>query len=813
MQASLFANLTSLTLSSSLNGGALTWPRLVAGADLTLTLRWAQNLEGRNTEVPRTLTALKASLGKADARPTSGSFKLHLGSDSPEPGVNLTDAIPFDASALLLQNAINALSVFDCAVTEEAGTFRIRLNEGTSEVEAAVLQNTLRPVAFVEWAAVTQNGEFIHELRLTQTPVAQIVDWALVAAQPPALERLQSGGSNDDVAWNEVQKLTIPPDFRGSFQLRRGYRKSPPIGLPTSAEAIAEALEPLADIDSAFITTEVQDGVLIEFSGDMGGLSHDLLTVEVIDQAPGDPTFTLRTDTAECWSLLAQLDPRGELRLPLEIKVWLEDTEGDEPDQIIIFKQEVVITAPVDVAARNIASEINWNQPRGRRAVLPFAPDQVLLGHRSYQAVIGDGTSTSFTLNHNLNADGIQVVVRENLPGGRLITAPLEYNAAFDDPNALTLTPQTATLVGGVLAPSAWIVHLTTVTHPASYAAHGHLIGEIDGLRPELDALGAAVSGLQALVPTGALSVRETPPDTPVFEARLAGFTEAFPSRQSLSLKDKQSLVDLDPASLPRDGGLLPACHDDSITNWANDYLPDPVLVGQVYQFTGTSPLRLPGLRGRRSVLLLPNQFFANNGEGWYRVTREEGTESSFYPTDFDRELFLVAVNSRQLIAKRVAELRFGFETALMSRRLSHIGQWTWDTTRNARAQWELVIEWGSFAATSTPGTPGSNLSAILWHATPILRHRLVLTRTPAIHIFGCRIKRAANGSLSSDALYYGASEAGGSIPASADFALRARLCRFDIDDQADEPRGLVLFDGLSRSSFEDPSIGKLIIR
>lgn len=811
MQASLFANLTSLALSPSLNGGAFTWPRLVPGTDLTLALRWVENLEGRNTEVTRTLTALKVSLGKADARPTSGSFKLHLGHQPAEPGVNVTAAIAFNASALELQTAINALSAFDdCTVTDEAGTFRIRLGDGSEEVEAAVIENTLRPVAFVEWQVVSHNSELIHELRLTQTPVAQTVDWALVAAEAPQIERLQAGGDNEDVEWNEIQKLTILPTFRGSFQLRRGYRKSPPIGLPTSAEAIAEALEPLADLDSVFLTTEIQDGVLIEFSGEMGGRSHDLLTVEVIDQAPGDPTFTLRTDTAELWSLLSQLDPRGELRLPLEIKAWLQDPEGDEPNKRVVFKQEVVITAPVDVAARNVSSMITWNQPRGRRAVLPFTPGQVLVGNRSYASTIGDGVATSFVLNHNLAEPTVQVTIRENSTGGRLIIHGLEYETSIGGDNSLTITPQPATLAGGRLTNDQWTV-LVVSAGQAVYQAHEHAIGEVIGLRTELDALGAAVTALEALAPTGALSSRDVAPGTPVAQWLLPAVMEAYPARVGLSLGAEETLMDIPAALLPRDGGLVGAIHDASATDITT--LPADPTMNSLYRYTGTADLPLAGGLGRRSVVLKTNDHLVHDGRVWYRVVRQDGGKTSWYPEDFDRELFVLAVSSKQLIAKRVAELQIGFEVALRSNRERDAARYTGDL-RNTQAQWVLVIEHGAFTAETAPSTPDVNLKAIDWNPTPILSHRLIVTRNAGTHSFGVRINRNATGVLSSDAIYYGASEAGGSVPASADFALRARLIQFDILDGLADPRGLLLLRGLDVSlNEEDDTMGRMILR
>lgn len=815
MQASLFANLSSLTLSPTLTGGAFSWPKIVAGSDLTISLRWAENIGGTNTEILRTLNALKVSLGKADARPTSGGYKLYLGSATAEAGVNVTAAIAYNATAPQLAAAINALTgvaeLRDCTVSEESGTMRIVFADASAEIDIAVIDNTLRPVSFVEVNAVLANDTYVHELRLTQTPIAQTVDFALVASEPPVFTEVRAGGADGDVTWNEVQKLTIPPEFRGSFEIRRGYRKTAPIGLPTSGQDIADAIAALADDDSELIVTEVQDGVLVEFTGDMGGVNQALLTVGIVDQPVADPTFTLRTDTAETWTLMGLADSRtGEIKVPIEIKAWLEDEEEDEADKLYIFKQELTLTLPVDVQDRNAASEIQWNQPRGRRAVIPFTPGHVQIGNRSYSVSIGDESETQFTINHNLNAAALQISVRENATDGRLLTAPTDFNISFDDDNALTITPQPDT--NGVLGNDVWLVTIT-MADESVYEAHGHVIEEVTGLRDELDALGAAITDLQALVPTGALSSRDVALGATIFESILAPISESYPGRVSMDLTPYESLSTVPPGSLPRDGGLLPAAHDATATDIESAVLPD-LDPNEVYVNATEEDIVVPGAGGRRGITLRPGQAIAADEARWYRVSQEDAAETSWYPTDFERELFVIAVNDKQLIAKRTAEIRIGFEVALMSRRQADRGRYLWDTTKNTVAQWEVVIEHGAFTSEASPSTTGKNIKAITWSTTPILAETIQLTSTTSLHSFGVRIVRDSAGEITSEQIRYGASAAGGSAPASANFALRARLRRFDILDGIADPKGVILFRGLNRSVVaDDTDIGKLIIR
>jgi len=191
---------------------------------------------------------------------------------------------------------------------------------------------------------------------------------------------------------------------------------------------------------------------------------------------------------------------------------------------------------------------------------------------------------------------------------------------------------------------------------------------------------------------------------------------------------------------------------------------PDRSFIDRVFENGESTPVVLPGGLGRRSIDLAPGQFAACDGRVWYRVEQVgSGPESSFYPSDFTRELFRLFVNERQLRLKTEFSLQFALELAVLK--------------SNTNCQWVLVIELGT-APSAAPGTPGLNLQNVVWSRTPVLQQRLIVTPVPCTHIFGIRVKRFLSGGaevITLDQLLYGSAK-GGIAPASANFAVRGRL-------------------------------------
>jgi hypothetical protein len=136
----------------------------------------------------------------------------------------------------------------------------------------------------------------------------------------------------------------------------------------------------------------------------------------------------------------------------------------------------------------------------------------------------------------------------------------------------------------------------------------------------------------------------------------------------------------------------------------------------------------------------------------------------------------------------------------------------------NTNCQWTVAIELGTAPQDTAPGSPGINLQNVVWSPEPVLEQRLILTPVPCTHTFGIRVKRFLSGvadTLSLDRLLYGSAE-GGTAPASANFAVRARLLRFDTENNQSDPRGFVALRGLDLQAGGSENlhdIGRAIIR
>jgi hypothetical protein len=169
-----------------------------------------------------------------------------------------------------------------------------------------------------------------------------------------------------------------------------------------------------------------------------------------------------------------------------------------------------------------------------------------------------------------------------------------------------------------------------------------------------------------------------------------------------------------------------------------------------------------------------------DDGTGVHSIT--VAAEISYYPRHFERTLFTLHVNGDQFRARKNFDLAFAMEAAILK---SYVG-----------AQWSLMLEIGEARQLTSAGTEGVNMKEIVWRKIPALEQRIVLTNTSTTHRFGCRISRRllnAVDTITMQNLKYGLLVAGAVPPVGPDFAIRARLGRFDTDDNNSDPRGFVM--------------------
>jgi hypothetical protein len=813
VQALLYVDLVTGTVSDTLGGSSFAWPQLVEGDDIRLSLRLSQKIDGADNEVHRVVHGLRATLGRVNARPEDGTVKLSIDGAitttltvTTSQTVNgVTTIVPLSASDL--QEAINAaLPAHPCTVAYRDGSYLIIFNDGLRRT-ITTADNLMFPLSITRVREAQLDGKWVHELRFLQLPVAFTSAFARVVPPAPVITRIQAGGYDGTQQWNEVQRIFIPPAFRGTYQIRRGFRKSAIFSKADGPDELMAGMTPLLDIGGEFavINTDSNTGH-IEFKGSMEGQPWPLLEIAVFDAPQGDLTVHLSLSTAEMSALLWR--NRTET-LPLEVEAILEDeADSNVLETVTLIRADLTVVSELAYAELDTPQNIEWMRPPAPVDYVPVTNDQRGSGSQHVTVELGDGVLTEFTVDHHLATDALHVTLRENKASGRELVNGTDYDLVFNDANSLTVTLTGA--ASPVPAAAALLLSMSTAGARLIFQAHTHSIEQIEGLRTLLDGIGSDVQTLLELVPTGALisnGVSES--DTPTAQWTLPALFEVYPTRTPI--KAVEALDKITPEMLPRPGGLFAAVHAASIEALTIPVpLADAAFIGRVFQNTGSDTITLSGGLKHRSIQLKTGELAACDGRMWYRVTRY-GTEKSFYPTDFDRTLFEFSVNSNQLRLKKKLELQIGIEVAVLN--------------SNTRAQWMLVIEHGAFTADTEPATTGPNLKEIEWHTTPILSQLIEVMSVPAVHTFGCRLTRSlvtvsgvTTDTIAAAAIAYGGETAGGSAPASANFALRARMIRFDTENSQTDPKGFVALRGLAvaiggKAASGDDVLGKAIIK
>jgi hypothetical protein len=776
MQVLAFVDLTNRRLNSTLGGSTLTLPELVQGDEIRIGLRFSEQIEGTATEVQRSLRSLRASIGLVDARPTGGTFQLSVN------GVIAGSPLAFDATAAQVQAALDAAYTSSVIVTFMDGSWLVDVADAIeAEYPITGTSVNLEPSCHVRVRSYLVGSKKRHEIRLIRSPFAATSAFADILPAMPEVTRIQAGGNDNTTEWDEIQALKVSPFFRGTYQIRRGYKRSGELSIEDGAEEIQEAIQKLADDGGSFTVTNPNNNTAhITFGGDMGGMSHELLEVEVFSAPPGDPTFVLNLNTAELADALRAVD--NITTAVLEVEMTIEDeNDSDTLYTITPIRVPVRIIRELNWEGLETAANIDWLRPPHGRTYIPFTEDQIITGSQHYVAPIGDGINAEYTISHNLGTRDLHVTLRKNDSESAVIDRQfiidendlyVSYAITLDSEYELTIkfkTPPTE---------NQYIATITTAGPASAFQAHSHTIEQIEGLYLVLDDLGSRVETLETFIPTSASSENASEQLT-VASWELPKIFEVFPTRATIDAEDVVS-IELD--KLPRNGGLLPAKYLAGSPTVANT-IPTNPSQNAVYSYTDTSKeLSIPGYLGRKGRNVVAPAFYAWDGRGFYQVEKVIDTETVCYPSDFSRELFRIHVNEKQLRYNKTFSLDFSFVAAVFN--------------SNTSVNWGVVIDIG--IPQGNPTTP-SNISTVNF-LPPSLDHSFMLTSVPSAHSFGLRVTRKLENLLpvyKVDRVLYGATEATDTALTTANFIVRGRLARFDTDDNSSDPRGLVAFNGM----------------
>jgi hypothetical protein len=763
MKTLLVANLSTKQVTAG--GDAWTPPDYVFGESVTLALRLNQDIDGQTVEPTLDVRNLRAMIGLVDARPNSGTFALQIG-PGPQTSANTTAALQHDCAPSAMAAAITAKTAVITAygavsVTKADGSWQLSFGTGAVQVPVKVVSNELFPISFGRVSSYTIDSEWISEVRLVQAPVAVAEGVNRVLPDAPSVTHTVAGGTDSGYTWNDVQSLYVPPDFRATYVLKFGsIARTGELSVSDTSDTIQAALVKVLGAGNVVVTNPAPFTARIEFVGALAGASQPLLEVLPLNAPPGDLTFTLDLGMAE---LAALLRAEPSVTLPLEVRIWTADDDDVVTPQVV-FRQEVNILQPVQWPEMDLIQSVDWLRPPSPKDYTPFSPDTVITGQQYYPHAIGDGSATTFAIAHGLATDIVMVWVRENISNGRQLVDGTDFSVRIVDTNNVEITA----LGGTPPTTNGWLAVVVSAQTVGAFAGGLHVtIAQVTGLQDILDSLNTRVTTLESYVPA-------SPPAIPAttgqgFNITLPDSNEMYPMR----------FITVETGQIPPKGRpLLPAVHDASAASLTIPLVDPATVAGQVFVNSSGSATTLPGGGGRKPTTALNGGFVASDGRYFYNVNQAAGT-TSYYPTDFERELFYVAITSAQFRAGMSSACNFDVILQLLA--------------ANTAGQYVLVIEVGSMPSQSTPATTGLNLQDVVWNATPILSQRIVLSEVAITHSFGCTFIRSSDGTtITANKTAYGVTTAASVVPSSADFAIRARLIEWDVENSVVDPRGLV---------------------
>jgi hypothetical protein len=741
MQALAFVDLTNLTLKTSAGSGEFTLPTLVQGDEIRIGLRFTEQIEGTATEVSRTVNSLRASIGLVDARPTAGTFQLYVDGDA------AGSPLSFDATAAQVKAALEEVYSSTATVTFKDGSWLVDVANATeAQLEITGTSVSLEPTAHVRVRSYLVGSKTRHEIRLIRSPLASTSIFTDILPAMPSITRIQEGGADNTTTWPEIQALKVNPFFRGSYQLRRGYKKSGELSIEDGADEIQTAIAKLADEDGSFTVTNPNNNTAhITFGGSMEGLAQELLEVAVFSAPPGDPTFVLNLNTAELADALRAVDTITTAVLEVELTIE-DESDPDTLYTITPIRVPVRIIRELNWEGLETAANIDWLRPPHGRTYIPFTEDQIITGSQHYVAPIGDGTNTEYTLTHNLGTRDLHVTLRKNDGESAIVDRQfsvdgedlyVSYAVTLDSEDDLTIkfkTPPTA---------NQYVATITTAGPISAFQTHSHTIEQIEGLHLILDDLGSRVETLETIV------IASGP-----------GQNDNKTSGTMMKIEEIDITI---PAGSSLPNGRLPllgAVHDATVSPAAPPFAVE-TFAGQVKQLS--TPWLIPSARNRKAWPVASNGYIASNGSVMYEV-RKNG--NSYFPVEYEHDIFLLWIAAEMLTAKRSLSLSVKPSLQLLG---------------NTRAQYMLEVAFGTLQE-SQGSNYGPNLANLQW-ATPIISQRLILSSTIVEHSFGLSVSSDASSVLSATSTLYGRSQ-NATPPSNSAFAIRARLLNFDTEDR-----------------------------
>jgi hypothetical protein len=314
--------------------------------------------------------------------------------------VNLSRATTLTATAATIKAAVDA----SAAASALVGVALLEAGSATAAAQAEVFLS----------GGVNPSG-YEYSLQLAQAPVV-FTDSTTIGQPPvPVITRVQTGGRSSGfpaTTWNTIQALAVPADFRGAYQFKRGLKRSSLASKDDGTVAIGRILNALLAEEGGTVTvTNPNNNVAhIEFGGTFAG--YDIADLEIVPYSTPSPNYVFDLDLGSA-DLAEMLQDKESVTLPFEVDatVWQNPTDPTEGTRVIkLWKTTATIKRNVLWDALAVRPPIDWLRRPMPLDYVPFSDTQFLVGQQAaYTAVIGNGSTKNFSIDHGLGGGVEQV--------------------------------------------------------------------------------------------------------------------------------------------------------------------------------------------------------------------------------------------------------------------------------------------------------------------------------------------------------------------------------------------------------------------
>ena len=777
MATFLYGNLSTKTASYSIEPGTIDLPKVVNGDTFTVAVRLTETADGTTVATTPSISYARLAYGPVDVAPTSGSFKVLVNAVT-------SSVITLGSSAASVAAVFNSIAaVTGWSVREDQGSYIVSRTASYAATSGiTIVANELIPESFVRVTSYSDGATFYQELRPMQSPLAYTSAFGLIVPPGPTITRVVTGYYDETtgVSVNEVQRLYVPPQFNGVFQIFKGTARTQLLdkddGAPEIQAALTAGVVTQGSGETFIVTNPKSNTADIEFAGTLGGQPQNLLTITVPESQQGDLTFDLDLNTQ---GMLAALRGDFEVTHPLTCEVGINYGTVATPNvqYVTVFQQNLTVQADGAWTGLAAAQRINWLNPPQPVNYIPFTTDQVITGIQSFTAVVtGAGP---WTIAHNLGTEAIHVTLRENISSGYIL-------GPVDDYNVQTATSQSIIVQSaiGAVPTYGWAVMISSAGPTSVFQAHTHTIAQVVDLQDTLNAIGTRLNTLENVLPNGVGIINQSGVNTTPLTMTIPARSEVLFSQD---IEGAWGDGGIDQSKLPVRGPSLLRSFSGLADN--SNILTVPTVSGA---FIYSGGIELPPM-GYIPGDTVPPSGIVIYDEGRIYQGRQDGDNKTYYPVPYEVELFRVPVNANQFRVGRTLEVKFGLIAQMLAK---------------TDAQWRVVIDAANLSEVTSPATQGMNISSADYNQNKLMDHRIMLTQTLVPHILGVRLVRSLSGEdivITADKNIYGTYESTIGAPAGASFILRARLMNFDIANTADDVRGWV---GYSMKGVENDTIG-----